>query len=114
MRMTTILTTADEFTDKIERCCRDYKSLHIAVAWRGNPNTHSPINTWTTSMVKSVGRSFNQTHPAAIQWLLKKASTLRVFREENRSKSDLLRRLPEPSGRTFVLPLTNLLQQQFT
>ena len=33
-------------------------------------------------IIATVGRSFNQTHPDAIQWLLKKASTMRVFRIE--------------------------------
>jgi len=85
MRTTKVLTASDEFANEFERCCRDYKSLHIAVAWSGDPEHTLPykhVERFKGEIIAIVGRSFNQTHPDAIQWLLKKASTMRVFRQE--------------------------------
>ena len=85
MRTTKVLTASDEFANEFERCCRDYKSLQIAVAWCGDPERTLPykhLDDFKGEIIATVGRSFNHTHPDAIQWLLKKAATMRVFRKE--------------------------------
>ena len=85
MRTTTVLTSSNEFVNAFERCCRDYNALHIAVAWCGNPAHTLPyqhLDDFQGEIIATVGHSFNQTHPDAIQWLLKRASTIRVFRKE--------------------------------
>jgi HKD family nuclease len=51
----------------------------------GDPNQTLPykhLNDFKGEIIATVGYSFNQTHPDAIQWLLKTASTIRVFRRE--------------------------------
>jgi len=85
MRTTKVLTASDEFANEFKRCCREYKSLHIAVAWCGNPEHTLPykyLDDFKGEIIATVGYSFNRTHPDAIQWLLEKASTMRVFHQE--------------------------------
>jgi len=85
MKAVKVLCASAEFAKEFERCCRDYKSLHLAVAWCGDPNQTLPykhLNDFKGEIIAIVGRSFNHTHPDAIQWLLKKASAMRVFRRE--------------------------------
>jgi hypothetical protein len=85
MRTAKVLTFSDEFANEFERCCRDYKSLYIAVAWCGDPKHTHPYNhldDFKGEIIATVGYSFNQTHPDAIQWLLDKAAAIRIFRRE--------------------------------
>jgi HKD family nuclease len=85
MRTATVLSARDQFTNQFERCCRDYKSLQIAVAWCGDPKQTLPfkhLNDFKGEIIATVGYSFNQTHPDAIKWLLEKATAIRIFRRE--------------------------------
>jgi HKD family nuclease len=85
MRTAKVLSTCDQFTKEFERCCRDYESLQLAVAWCGNPKRTLPfkhLNDFKGKITATIGYSFNQTHPDAIEWLLKKSSEFRVFRKE--------------------------------
>jgi hypothetical protein len=71
MRTIKVLTARDRFLKDFERCCRDYNSLHIAVAWCGDPKQTLPykhLSDFKGEIVATVGYSFNQTHPDAIQW----------------------------------------------
>src|ERR1019366_3185577 len=79
------LSDRDQFTREFERCCRDYKSLEIAVAWCGDPKQPLPykhLNDFKGTIIATVGYALNQTHPDSIQWLLDKASAIRIFRRE--------------------------------
>jgi hypothetical protein len=85
MRKAKVLSDSDQFTNEFERCCRDFKSLHIAVAWCGDPEQTLPykhLNDFKGKIIATVGCAFNQTHPDAIQWLLDRASATRIFRRE--------------------------------
>lgn len=85
MRTATVLSALDQFSNEFARCCRDYKSLHIAVAWCGDPKQTLPykhLSDFKGDIIATVGYSFNQTHPDGIQWLLDKASAVRIFRRE--------------------------------
>jgi phospholipase D-like protein len=85
MRTATVLSARDQFSNEFARCCRDYKFLHIAVAWCGDPKHTLPykhLSDFKGDISATVGYSFNQTHPDAIQWLLDKASAVRIFRRE--------------------------------
>lgn len=85
VRTVKVLSASDEFAKEFERCCHDYKSLHIAVAWCGDPKQTLPykhLSDFKGDISATVGYSFNQTHPDAIEWLLDKASAIRMFRRE--------------------------------
>src|SRR5438552_15076019 len=85
MRTAKLLSAHNQFTSEFERCCRDYKSLQMAVAWCGDPKQTLPykhLNDFKGEIIATVGYSFNHTHPDAIQWLMDKASTIRIFRKE--------------------------------
>jgi HKD family nuclease len=85
MRTATVLSARDRFSDEFARCCREYKSLEIAVAWCGDPEQTLPykhFDDFKGKIVATVGCSFNQTHPDAIQWLLDKPCVTRIFHKE--------------------------------
>jgi hypothetical protein len=85
MRESYIFTTAQRFTDEFIRCCNEYKHLHLAVAWCGNPNQILPYQYLTrlTGVIATVGISFNHTHPDAIEWLDKVVGAdIRIFRDD--------------------------------
>jgi HKD family nuclease len=85
MRTAKVLSARDQFGNEFARCCREYKSLEIAVAWCGDPEQTLPykhLNDFEGKIDATVGYSFNQTHPDAIQWLLDKASAIRIFHRE--------------------------------
>lgn len=85
MRTAKILSGRDQLANEFQRCCHDYDSLRVAVAWCGDPKQTLPfkhLNDFNGKITATVGYSFNQTHPNSIDWLLGKASVLRVFRRE--------------------------------
>ena len=85
MRTAKLLSAHNQFTSEFERCCRDYKSLQMAVAWCGDPRQTLPykhLNDFRGKIVALIGYAFNQTHPDAIQWLMDKVSAIRIFRKE--------------------------------
>jgi HKD family nuclease len=84
MKTSRILCTVKALAAEFERCCQDYDSLHIAVAWCGDPKHILPykhLEDFEGSIVCTMGVSFNQTHPDAIEWFRTRADT-RVFRKD--------------------------------
>ena len=69
----TILHSVQSLAREFERCCREYRTLHFATAWCGDPKHVLPyehLKTFTGQIAATVGRSFDHTHPDAIDYLL--------------------------------------------
>jgi hypothetical protein len=81
----TILSSVQSVASEFERCCREYRSLHFATAWCGDPKLVLPyehLKTFKGQIAATVGRSFDHTHPNAIDYLLNLKVDLRIFRKE--------------------------------
>ena len=84
MRKSYVLNTVDAFTDEFARCCGEYDTLRIAVAWSGNPAHKLPYKLLENVGKKiwaTVGTAFNQTHPETFTWFDSIGADIRVFRE---------------------------------
>jgi len=84
MKQFRILSTHDAFAKKFTRCCREYPSVQIAVAWCGNPNQTLPyrlLENFKGTITATVGTSFNHTHPEAFEWFKRIGACIRVFRD---------------------------------
>lgn len=88
MNKTNLLLTTGLFTQEFVRCCNEYEFLRVAVAWCGDPKHDLPykhLKEFQGALSIIVGISFNQTHPDAIEWLLKQKKTkVRVFKDDSR------------------------------
>lgn len=85
MRKLRVLDSADSFAAEFARCCREYKTLSIAVAWCGNPNQTLPykfLEDFSGTVRATVGIAFNHTHPDAIEWLGDIGADIRVFKDD--------------------------------
>lgn len=85
MRSTFVLNSKSSFSREFSRCCRDYKTLSIAVAWCGSPKKTLPyslLENFKGTISATVGISFNHTHPNAITWFSEIGADTRVFRDE--------------------------------
>ena len=85
MRTSKLLGTPQALASEFARCRRDYTSLHIAVAWCGDPQQVLPykhLEDFKGTIVSTVGISFNHTHPDAIEWLLRMGTSTRIFRRD--------------------------------
>ncbi|MGC4096211.1 MAG: phospholipase D family protein [Nitrospira sp.] len=77
-----LLHTKDDLVQEFTRCCREYSSIRIAVAWCGNPNQTLPyylLEDFNGAITATVGTSFNQTHPKAFEWFKHIGADIRVF-----------------------------------
>jgi HKD family nuclease len=86
MKTSRVLCTVEALSAEFQRCCRDYDSLHIAVAWCGDPKHILPykhLEDFKGKIVCTVGVSFNQTHPDAIAWLMRAHADVRIFRKQS-------------------------------
>lgn len=86
MRISTVLTTLDSFTNEFNRCCGQYNDLHVAVAWCGNPNQILPyhlVESFDGQITATVGIAFNHTHPDAIKWFQDIGADLRIYRNDS-------------------------------
>lgn len=84
MRNSKVITTPVMLASEFERCCRDHKELHIAVAWCGNPSQTLPyqlIDSFDGQITATVGTAFNHTHPDAIEWFQDIGADLRIFKD---------------------------------
>jgi HKD family nuclease len=84
MKTSRILSTVKDLSAEFARCCQEYDSFHIAVAWCGDPKHKLPYKhlvDFKGNILCTVGVSFNQTHPDAIEWLRMRADT-RIFRRD--------------------------------
>lgn len=80
-----ILCEQDVFTNEFARCCREYKNLHIASAWCGDPRfvlPYSQLKLLCGKLKVTVGISLNFTHPDAIKYLRDIGADLRVFKDQ--------------------------------
>src|SRR5271165_7142774 len=85
MRTSKILNDVQTFATEFERCCQDYDSLHIAVAWCGDPRHILPykhLEDFKGKIVSIIGISFNQTHPNSIEWFMRMGADIRIFRKD--------------------------------
>ena len=85
MRRSYVLDSQDSFVAEFARCCREYKTLSIAVAWCGNPNRTLPykfLENFSGNIKAIVGIAFNHTHPDAIEWFSDIGADIRVFKDD--------------------------------
>ena len=85
MRKSYVLDTGDLFAAAFARCCRDYRTLSIAVAWCGNPEKILPydlLKKFRGAVKAIVGIAFNHTHPDAIEWFGDIGADIRIFRDD--------------------------------
>jgi HKD family nuclease len=71
--------------NELARCCADYASLQIAVAWCGDPSKTLPfryLEAFKGTIDATLGVSFNHTHPDAIRWFTGMGAAIRIFRKE--------------------------------
>jgi len=74
-----------KFAVEFSRCCQEYNTLKIAVAWCGNPNQTLPyqfLENFNGNIKAIVGIAFNHTHPDAIEWFLRIGADIRIFKED--------------------------------
>ncbi|MDX9848857.1 MAG: phospholipase D family protein [Tenuifilaceae bacterium] len=82
-----IILDKTSFASEFERCCNQYTSLKMAIAWCGDPSHILPYSYLTSTENKMnveiiVGVTFNQTHPDAIQYFLDNGIGVRIFKVE--------------------------------
>lgn len=81
-----LLTGPRSFAREFERCCSEYRSLSFATAWCGDPSRLLPfrlLEKLKGKITATIGVSFNETHPDAIQWLISAGTDLRIYRSES-------------------------------
>jgi HKD family nuclease len=84
MKQFRILSTHDALAQEFTRCCLEYPSVQIAVAWCGNPNQTLPyrlLENFKGAIAATVGTSSNHTHPEAFEWFKRIGARIRVFRD---------------------------------
>jgi hypothetical protein len=81
-RKTRVLVTSQSLLTEFGRCCEQFPSLHIAVAWCGDPK-QTPVfkllKRFGNNLTATVGVAFCHTHPDAIKWLRDRNANVRVF-----------------------------------
>jgi hypothetical protein len=85
MLRVTFLSTKGSIAKEFERCCQEYESLDFASAWCGDPQRiplYLHLRSLSGRLRATVGKSFNQTHPDALDFLSKLGADLRVFRDD--------------------------------
>src|SRR3989442_8914037 len=85
MRKTRFILTSRSLNREFERCCQEYSSLHIAVAWCGDPKLelpHNHVKRFGKSLVATVGIASHYTHPDAIDQLLQSGADVRIASDE--------------------------------
>ncbi len=85
MHKVRLLDSAEALAAEFARCCREYKTLSIAVAWCGNPHQTLPykfLENFNGTVSVTVGISFNHTHPDAIEWFCDIGADIRVFKDD--------------------------------
>lgn len=85
MRKSCVIESGNSFSIEFARCCREYRTLSIAVAWCGNPNQTLPyklLEDFNGNVKAIVGIAFNHTHPDAIEWFIDIGADIRVFKDD--------------------------------
>ena len=81
-----LLESPAAFRKEFERCCHEYESLDLAVAWCGDPSHKFPfrlLRPLGDKVRALVGISFHHTHPDAIQWFMDNDADIRIVEESN-------------------------------
>jgi PLD-like domain len=85
-RKTRVLMTSQALLAEFRRCCEEYPSVHVSVAWCSDPR-NAPVfkllEGFGERLTATVGVAFCHTHPDAIQWLRDEGADVRVFRGED-------------------------------
>jgi len=79
------LSSLEAFQNEFSRCCEQYTTLQIAVAWCGDPLRKLPfehLRTFRGTLVATIGCAMHHTHPRAFTWLQEIGAELRVFRND--------------------------------
>jgi hypothetical protein len=117
MRKSRILTSTQTLSAEFVRCCEEYTSLHLAVAWAGNPqslNFSKHLKRFGNRPTATVGIAFCQTHPDAIAWFMKSPATFRVFRDELGLFHPKVYFFERKNGYAVIIGSSNLTQSGFT
>jgi hypothetical protein len=83
--MHTFFTTNSSFEKEFQRCCKEYDSLEMFIAWIGDPKAVIPFE-YIHGLQKIsavVGVSFSQSHPAGIAMLMNISAEIRIANEYN-------------------------------
>ena len=81
MHKTRLICTSESLNREFERCCKEYSSLHIVVAWCGDPKLELPhkyLQSFGKSLVATIGVAFHNTHPDAIGQLMTNETDVRI------------------------------------
>lgn len=84
MRHSRVIHNSDEFVREFSRCCTEYGSVHLAVAWCGDPKQTLPyrhLEDFEGDITATVGTSFKHTHPDAIEWFARVKADIRLVRD---------------------------------
>lgn len=87
MRKLRVLNTANSLANEFDRCCQQYKTLNIAVAWCGDPKKTLPykhLENFNGSIKAIVGVAFHNTHPDAFKWFSDIGADIRVFKNDQK------------------------------
>lgn len=82
MTQVRLLADVKSFSECFKRCCEEYDSVDLAVAWCGDPKHTLPykqLERFGSAMRATIGVSFEQTHPEGIQWLIDVGADVRIF-----------------------------------
>jgi len=84
MQKSQVLVSYDSLAAEFARCCQEYSTLRMAVAWCGDPNQSLPycyLENFNGKIEATVGIAFDHTHPDAIEWFEGIGADLRVFKD---------------------------------
>ncbi len=84
---TIILGSSPDFAREFERCCREYSTLRMAIAWCGDPaqgNGHPfrYLREFKGKITATIGCAFDQTHPDGIEFFRTIKADIRIFHEK--------------------------------
>ena len=84
MKAPRLLTDRRSLADAFAQCCKKFDSVHLAVAWCGDPAQVLPfryLEGFEGDIRVTVGVAFNNTHPDALEWFGRRKVDLRVFKD---------------------------------
>lgn len=84
-RKTELLVTSQALVTEFKRCCEEFSSLHIAVAWCSEPRqtlVFEHLRSFRDKLTATLGVALCHTHPDAIEWFHNSGANVRVIRDE--------------------------------
>ena len=82
MKRSRVLANSQALSEEFARCCGEYHSVHVAVAWCGNPTRIWPykhLENLKGRITATIGISFYHTHPDSIKFFHSLGANVRVF-----------------------------------